>query len=166
MKLRGKYLMPVELSWLVEDKVTYSKFIGKVTMDELHMISDFGIELMEQSPNPIIHSIQDLSELQSIPMNIKDMISQARVAKPLPKVGWQIAYHIPNKPIEILGKLLNKILNMKYLIATDYAEALEVLQSLDTNLDDLSYLMPEPTTEILFHADSRVEKLPNLKKTG
>lgn len=145
--------MPVELSWLIKDKVIYTRFIGDFTLEEQMAYSRYRTNLLKQSPSATIHSIQDFTELTCFSFEIQRAIQRARKLNLPSELGNQISFGIPDESIMIIAKLLNNILQIDYYVTDTYEDALNTLQSLDAELPTLNTLVPRSTSPILCYVD-------------
>jgi hypothetical protein len=134
--------MPVKLSWYLEDRVVLVKFLGMVTVDELVDASYMGVSYIEQSIAPYVHFVHDASELIQLPRQIQPIIKAAQVSFSHPRVGWIVAYQVPDRLTSFTGNLVSQVFRVRYRIFDTKPQALAFLQTRDATLPDLASVEP------------------------
>lgn len=129
--------MPIETSWLLPDRVTYFKHSGVVTIEELAEAGERGIKMMESSPYPLIHTIQDGRDIKEFPNNVVRLSVAVRKANSHPKMGWMVTVNVGDPLLRYVVTMFVKITQQRQKFAASVPEALEFLNNADMTLPDL-----------------------------
>jgi len=137
--IRGVYI-PVEISWLVEGRISYFHYYGVVTIEEIAQAGERGIEMLEESNALLVHSIQDGRDVTEFPTNVKAMFDVSQKSIRNPKMGWLISV-LDDKPIlQYISSMVGKLTKTRQRFLPDVESTLEFLADVDTTLPDLTGL--------------------------
>ncbi|MBI5957726.1 MAG: STAS/SEC14 domain-containing protein [Chloroflexi bacterium] len=98
--------MPVEMIWLVPDKILLSRWIGNITAADINIVLD-EIRLILENADDYIHSLIDLADLGTIDPDAIYLYAQSALATH-PHRG-RIAGVNPTFESEVLADLLNRM---------------------------------------------------------
>jgi hypothetical protein len=157
-------IMPVKIGWLVENRISYFRYEGDVTVEEVAEASRIGILLLEQSDHELIHSLQDSRFQKSFPSNINVLAKTVREALAHPQMGWLISVGIDNDLIRFVATLVSKLTRTRHRVIADYDEALAFLNKADSSLPDLTNIVPPAEDAYLYNVDSN--KIGEADKTS
>jgi len=142
--------MPFTTSWYVTDRVIYEKFTGFVSFEEIAEVVRLGEEYQEKAGKNALHFIADITELQSLPLNIVQLRNIQ--LKPPPKKGMTVVVSSPNHRVNhvvtFFAKLMRTIFGLRYKMFPSIEEAYAYLQEVDSTLRDLKPTeATQPATE-------------------
>lgn len=143
--------MPVKVGWLVENRISYFKYTGDVTIEEVTEAAAIGLEFLYQSDAPLIHSIQDNSEQTSFPKEVGQLMKSVRTALSDPKMGWMMTVGLEGDVIRFVVTLVGRIARTRHRMFDTLEETVEFLQHVDTSLPDLSNIQQPEESAYLYH---------------
>lgn len=126
--------MPVNNSWIIENKVMLLKMYGDVKVEELHEGAKNSLNVLNQSTHKL-HQLIDMSETNSLPSNIAQLGEVSRPVNEHPLMGWVIMYGIKNKLIKFIITMTSHLAKSQLKVADDYESAIAVLKKLDGSLN-------------------------------
>ena len=126
--------MSAGVTWLIEDKLLLLNSWGKLNVDEMNVLDLRITDMLDNSPEPLVHGIHDHTRAESIP-SAKDLM-QIKAGKH-PRVGWLIIVGLDNKLMKFFVSATGQVLNIRLRFMDTVEEALAFLQDIDTTLPDL-----------------------------
>lgn len=129
--------MPVEVSWYLENRIGLVKFIADVTIEEIEDATQTAITMLNRSDTPFIHTLNDASELKSMPKNVRALYQASKDGYAHPRVGWIVAYSVNNAFFKFMGNTVTQLTGVRFRITPTQTDALKWLQSRDTTLPPL-----------------------------
>ena len=133
--------MGSELRWIREGQVLYSRYYGVVTMETMRAGAEAFVNFLDGADASKIHVVYDNTQQTKGPTNVMEI---RRVSKPVfehPKIGWNLVI-TPNPLNKFLTSMLMQAYNVRWRTVNSYAEAMAVLQQIDTDLPVLSIEPP------------------------
>jgi hypothetical protein len=124
--------MPVENSWYIEGRVTITRLIGNVTLEELEAGSREGTALNESGVAPI-YGLVDMTQLEHFPLQVADFRKIIQQGKS-DKLEWIVVYGIPNGIANFLATLFSQLIRTNFKVVKTEEEALEVIRRLEGGL--------------------------------
>lgn len=121
--------MPVDVTWLQDNKVILIRFSGDVTVE------DVGTANRQASPmikvgTPLVHEIVDLSRLSSFPRNIQEMKQAIEFTEHDGQLGWTVVV-ATSKLLRFLSNMLVHLFHGRFAFVGTMKEALEFLAERD-----------------------------------
>ncbi len=131
--------MPIDVSWLVEGRVTQLRFRGEVTVAELEEGSLKLLELVNdhEGDTALFHNVHDASALTKIPIQLNAINAATRDAFLHPRTGWTVAHNPQNAVQSFIGNMIGRVTQARYRIFDTRAEALAFLNYVDETLPSL-----------------------------
>lgn len=136
--------MTVRIKWLVPGAIIFEKVEGTVLIDEADEFAQQVTTLINQSDRHLVHSMVDLSDLTTLPTNIKQIAQRVTPAFKHPRMGWLVAYGQDNKLIHYIISIVTGIFKVRFRQFVTNEEAIEFLMSQDQTLP------PIPVNEMNF----------------
>ncbi|MEO0560923.1 MAG: hypothetical protein AAF125_02345 [Chloroflexota bacterium] len=131
--------MPVKIYWLVEHKVSYFKYIGDVTLEELQEAAEIGIQMLDESTDtPLVHTLQDGQAMTQFPSNLGQVAKLSRAAHTHPQMGWSISVGILEPITKFISATVSQIMRSRQRFTDTLPEALTFLNHVDATLPDLT----------------------------
>jgi hypothetical protein len=152
--------MPIHIGWLIENRVSYFRYKGDITVEELEQASQIGLDLIEQCDAPLLHTIQDNTAMTSFPNNAAVLLKTVRSSLMHPRMGWMISVSIQNKLTRQLSGLVSQITRTRHRIVETTTEAIEFLNYVDSTLPDLSSVEAPANDAMLYHISSSTNASP------
>jgi hypothetical protein len=98
--------MPIELTWMVPDKILLSRWIGTITNDDMAILMD-ELRIVLDNASGLVHTVIDLSEATSISPDVVYLYIQSQIPSH-PRRG-RIGLVGTTFQSEALADLLNRI---------------------------------------------------------
>lgn len=136
--------MTMNIRWLVEKRVIYCSFEGTLSVEQLRASSQQIIERLSQSEQKLVHILFDLSMVEGIPLQMGLIGESVRPFMTHPSTGWIIAFGTQNGMIRMISSIVSQTFRARFRFYRQRDEAIQMLQSLDTTLPDLSPLLAQP----------------------
>lgn len=126
--------MPVMLSWFIPERVVYVDLDGDVTADEIRANAAEFAALVDTSPAPLVHVLQDATDLTSLPRELKALSDAVQIGYGHPRLGWTVAFGVRNDLLRFIGGLTSRLFSIRYRIVDTQADAIEWLAQMDITL--------------------------------
>ena len=97
--------MPIELSWLIPDKILLSHWSGMVSVADLRVLIEELSIILDEAPG-LIHTVIDLSEVRAISDEVVQLYATSSPARH-PRRG-RIGVVSPSPEAAALGDLINR----------------------------------------------------------
>lgn len=125
--------MPYEIRWHTENRVIYQRCFGVLTLDEMRENNEITMQYIN-SGTPLVHNIVDMREVESFPMNLKQMGDVfKRDQETLIRLGWTVVIGLT--PImRFFATVLIQIWGARYRFVTTLEEAEDFLLDRDVTL--------------------------------
>ncbi|GEM_PF-2404494 len=127
--------MPIDTSWLLEDRVMLIEMSGDLSLDDMRQGTLYSLDALNKT-NHQIHQIIDLSQVKSLPNNIAEFAKIAQPANEHEMMGWVIVYGVQNKLIKFIATMTGHISKTQLKIVDSQAEAIDVLKRIEVLLAD------------------------------
>src|SRR5262249_44343349 len=127
-------VMPVKLSWYVENRVMMVAAQGDYTDEELIALDDQVIKYLDQSTAPLVHMVMDRQETTHIP-SIKS-VTMVKWPKH-PRYGWTLVVGSTNPFQRFVVALANNFFKGRQRNFDSLDEALDFLNHVDSTLPPL-----------------------------
>src|SRR5690348_160826 len=129
--------MTAQISWLVENHIIYWKAEGVTTIAEIKEAEAKVLQMFAQSPAALVHIIFDLQAVTAMPSLAENI--RAKFEFPLnPKCGWSILIGIKDPVQKMIVSILGGIFKSRMRLVPSKLVAMELLESVDANLPDLT----------------------------
>ena len=122
--------MPYKLSWLVEGRVILNKSWGRHNQEDIPAYDQEMLRYLDAGTAPLVHSITDISELESMPSLAS--LTQFTFTKH-PRLGWQVNYG-GKAALKVIANIAAQLFPLRYRSFSTLEEALAFLQHVDTTL--------------------------------
>jgi len=131
--------MPYQISWYVEQRVLRINIIGKIDIDEFERLHTESFSFVETSSNKV-HAIVDLSQFEALPTNLR-MLTSATSEEKSHNQGMTILV-MPNMNgvLRFLCSVVMQTLRLEYRVCETNEQAVEILNRVDPNLRELSFI--------------------------
>lgn len=129
--------MPIETYWMIEGRVSYFRYQGKITVDEIAVAAQTGIQMLESSDALLVHTLQDGREITDFPKNIGQILAVSREAQAHPQMGWGISVGLLDPATRYIAGMVYKIARTRQRFISNMDDALDFLQSIDQTLPDV-----------------------------
>lgn len=124
--------MAYEITWYLEDRITYSRFTGIVSADEIRAYNSDVIELLDSGLSPI-HAIIHHDGLVKIPANVL-LMRRLMTSLDHPSVGWLVHVSHERTPWIYAGQILTRMSMIKFRYVRTVDEAANFLYKQDQSL--------------------------------
>ncbi len=130
--------MPYKVSWLVENRIIFVKYTGKMTRADLeaYLAESFAMRDAANAalgPNgALVHTITDAMDVEGFEMNLGD-IQRMMKALRRQRVGWSI-YVSANKAETFMASLGHQFAGVRYRGFTSVRDAIGFLRQSDETL--------------------------------
>lgn len=121
--------MPVENSWLVEERILLTRMIGVVTVEEMVASAERGTALIASGIAPV-YSLVDMTELGSFPMKLGELNNVFKQPSD-EKLGWIIVYGIPNRLVSFLASTFTQLIGKQFRVVDTQEAALKTIDWLE-----------------------------------
>jgi hypothetical protein len=119
--------MPVENSWLIENRVMLTRLSGHVTIDDLVQNAREGTLMIESGIKPV-YSLVDASGIEQFPLRLNQMHAVSEQGSS-DKLDWIIIYGIPNRFISFLATTFVQVIQKRYKVVGTLDEAMAFVNS-------------------------------------
>jgi hypothetical protein len=123
--------MPVEVSWLVPQRIVYEHFTGDVTVQDLRHNSEVVAPMMAEGI-PLVHTIIDISHITSHP-GINE-IRNSTSMDTYDNEGWRILVGA-SAVAKFVGSIVLQLMKRRFRAFDTLDEALQFLADQDETLD-------------------------------
>jgi len=93
------------------------------------------LEMFDSSPHDKIHYVLDITELETLPNDIYDIVKASRPFGNHTELGWLVAYGSQNRALRLAGKLVSDILRKRVQIFDLQQEAYDFLTNLNPDFE-------------------------------
>lgn len=142
--------MPVEIGWMIPNRISYFRYVGDVTIEELTEASEIGLRLLRGASAPLVHTIQDSREMTSFPNKLGSVMKSVRESLTEPHMGWLLSVGIENDLVRFIATMVAKMTKLRHRIFVEMDDAYAFLQHVDTTLPQLSDIQLTQDVEILY----------------
>lgn len=139
--------MPIEVYWYLDKRVSYFKYSGVITVEDLQQSAEIGRQLLDSSDAPLVHSIQDSGAITEFPRNLYNVHKITNESLTHPRMGWLISTGINDQITRFVAEMLSKVTKHRQRFVITVDEALTFLNEVDASLPDLKSL-PRPTAMV------------------
>jgi hypothetical protein len=123
--------MGYEVSYLVDRRIVFIHLQGKLTMDELRVMTAESRRLSEEGI-PFVHVLSDTRELK-VDFKVSDFMELFRGLPPIPTVGWSV--HITDNALQrFFFSLISQLVHNKTRTFATVEEGIAFLQKIDDTL--------------------------------
>ncbi|MCS6834400.1 MAG: hypothetical protein NZ750_00085 [Anaerolineae bacterium] len=126
--------MPIITEWFIENKVIMTTYKGTVTTDDLVQTADDILSMIDQSNSPMVHTLVNVSEIESYPTNVVQIVNSTRKAFAHPRYGWLILFGDYNKTTIFILHMVASIMRLRVRIFPTLNETIDFLQTIDSTI--------------------------------
>ncbi len=130
--------MPIETSWIVENRLLEIKMIGHVTIQEYLQLNQEAIWILDELTHPL-NALVDSTEMIDQP-KLREM--QRAKAHTHPMAGWLVEYGLQNDLLILMSNIMGRLTGIKYRQFATRQQALEFLCSVVPELENLLKDLP------------------------
>ncbi|MGQ9907872.1 MAG: hypothetical protein ACUVS2_03450 [Candidatus Flexifilum sp.] len=122
-----------EMDWIVEGRVTYWKYWGDYTHDDLVAWDADAVDMLEHLPDDVVfcHAIYDMTEIRKM-APLRDYL--ALEARKHPKVGWTLIIGSLGPVQRFILSAATQAMQVRTRFVASLDEAIELLRSVDATL--------------------------------
>lgn len=133
--------MPHTTQWIVEKRVLYSVFHGKITAEELHLfINAVRSEIREGTP--MVHHISNSLDLERVEMSLATFKNLTGAYKMAGELGWQVDIS-RNRLNRMFVSMATQFTNVRSRGVENFDDAVEFLKRVDDTLADATWIVPD-----------------------
>jgi hypothetical protein len=125
--------MPVENSWIVEERVMLTRLIGHLTVEDMAANAQRGTIMIDSGVAPV-YSLVDASLIEHFPLKLNEMKGLTEQGSS-DKLGWIIIYGIPNRILAFLATTFVQVIGKNYKVVNTLEDALEFIRNREGTLD-------------------------------
>lgn len=129
--------MPVEIGWLVKNRVIGSYYYGDVTPEDIEQAADKIAHLINSCDTPEVHSIIDTTNIRHFPRDINILRRVTHKSLSHPRRGWLIIYGRDDTMIRVATRFTVSIFKVRLRMFAEREEAVRYLKSVDSSLADV-----------------------------
>lgn len=138
--------MSLTINWIIEKRIINFRVDGTISAEELRSGSLQLGEMLSAGEGQLVHILFDLSTAQAASMPMGAINTSVRPFMAHPQLGWMIAYGTQNSIVRMMASVVSQVFRARFRSCGDFKEAALTLQSLDTTLPDLQFLLMEEET--------------------
>jgi len=126
--------MPLQIEWLVEDKVVFAQLSGHFSIDEAKTMVLTGDNMTKESEAALIHTLIDVRKLETYPKNIVQTrnLIQSTVTKK--HFGWIVTYGHIDPLLRFFSSMVFNIFKVRVRSFETREDAIKFLKSVDKTL--------------------------------
>jgi hypothetical protein len=125
--------MPYSIAWLIPNEIIYIRYNETLSSEELYRCLMTVHEMMDSSPRPVIHVINDVGGVEEA-MPYKDSMKAVREAGPHPRTGWTINIHEKSLIVKMGTAFGSSLFKLRYRAFDTLDEAITHLKQADETL--------------------------------
>ena len=133
--------MPVEVSWLVENRVVYTRSFGVLSISQVHEAAAQSTGMMNTGIKPV-HLITNATDIERFTFNLPDIAKSFRGFPASPNMGWTLTVS-PHAMHRFFASIVVQMGSSRQRVFNTLEEAMAFLQSIDETLPPI----PFPTKE-------------------
>lgn len=130
--------MPIELQWVVAERLIHTRLNGYVAPADVTQFADQVREMMESVETPLVHNLVDLAGLERFSTNIADYMQLS--LQPAPNAGWIMIIGGNAMMRFVLNILTSRVgrqfSDVRIAYVASYAEAIEFVVARDPHLTE------------------------------
>jgi len=126
--------MPFDVAWIHPQRVTYGRFYGEITVDEVHEANQVAMERIKQGTPPVYVIVNTL-DIDKIPTSLKSMQDIVAYVRE-PNLGM-IVYISDNRLISFFNTVVSQLSNASFYTVKSMDEALALIQRMAPDLPKL-----------------------------
>lgn len=127
--------MPIEVSWLVPNRVIMARGYGMVTPEENAESDRQVIELLNTGTAPI-HVVMDVQAVEQFPLyQIDDEVKNVRRMTDHPALGWATICGTTNPMVRFMSSIVARLTGVRFRIFKTLDEGLDFLKEQDDTID-------------------------------
>ena len=124
--------MPIDISWLVSDRVVYMRSYKDVTLDETRQANAQIITMLDNG-TPLVHVIINQTELGNFPISVNEY-RNVLTAMTHESLGWIVVYGPARPMADFIAVMVARLGRLKYRKLALRAEAIQFLVQKDASL--------------------------------
>ncbi len=139
--------MPIQAGWLINGHVSYFRYSGKVTLEDLREARDIGLGFLDSAVGPLMHTIQDGADVTSFPLSIGALVEATQGIWSHERMGWTVTVSVRDPAIRFVSMMIVQIGRGRYRILPKLEEGFIFLNSIDpslVNLVNYAHSNPDP----------------------
>ncbi|HEX2622029.1 MAG TPA: hypothetical protein VHL11_17855 [Phototrophicaceae bacterium] len=125
--------MPYSVRWYIENEIVYASYSGTVTAEDLRACMTEAIDMIESSPRPLVHTINDVGDVV-VPLPVKDTMRVVREVGAHDRVGWNLTVR-EKSALARMGSFMGaSIFKMRFRAFATVDEGMSYLKQMDKTL--------------------------------
>lgn len=124
--------MPYSVDWLIEERVLFTIYEGKMPVEEFIAANKTKLSFVETSTSSRIHLVADMSQLVSVQPSVSELASTVKVLGHQ-KVDWILGIGMSQMQ-GLMLKMLGYVFRKRIYAASTKDDALNFLYSVDNTL--------------------------------
>jgi hypothetical protein len=124
--------MPVEVSWLVENRVVYSRSFGILSVSQVHEAAAQSTQMMDTGTK-FVHLIANATDVEKFSFSLADIARSFRGFPTSPNMGWTLTVS-SNTMHRFFASIVVQMGSSRQRVFNTLEEAIAFLQSVDETL--------------------------------
>jgi hypothetical protein len=125
--------MPYSIAWLIPNEIIYIRFGETTSSEELYQCLMTVHTMMDSSPRPMIHVINDVGDVK-VAMPYQESMKAVREAGPNARAGWTINIREKSLLVKMGTAFGSSLFKMRYRAFDSLDEAVSHLKQADETL--------------------------------
>lgn len=121
--------MSYRLSWLVDNRLLYTKIWNEYTLDELVQVEEEG-KILIRNGTPLVHLLIDFRLMTEYPSNLREIVARSSVFRE-PNAGWVVVL-TNNRMVQFLTSIVAGVSQARFRAFDSWDSALKFLVSIDS----------------------------------
>lgn len=127
--------MPVDLGWLLEDRVMMVRFAGVVSDEDMDALDAFLIDNLDRSQQPFVHFVIDTRAI-TVQTSMKKALWMK--GNRHPRRGWLVTVGaLKHAPSRFIVGAMTTMFKVRHRDVETPKDAIDILQRMDPNLPEL-----------------------------
>ncbi len=127
--------MPIQLQWLVQDRVIFGEYSGVITADEFRQAMSQTMTMIESSTMPLVHVIVDNTHVDEYPKSIPVLHDATKDLFSHPRYGWLLVYGQTDRLSSFFLQVITSLFKVRFRMMQSRADAVAFLQHVDVSIE-------------------------------
>ena len=136
--------MSIEISWHIQNKLTYLKIIGIIELDDMRSAMQQLPSYFDESDEQLVHNLLDVRFGENVVKSLKDRIEVIRPVLEHPKCGWVVLVGQTNPVANFLASTSAQIFKARFRSFKTAEEGVAFLEQVIPDIDYIPALEAEP----------------------
>lgn len=130
----AKDQMPIQLSWVVPEKLIHQQLLENITTEEAIQRAEDALQMMSASTAATVHILSDLTYTTHIPMSLRFLTEAVRPLAQHPKMGYVIVLGNQSAIMSAVAVTVSQLSRTRYKSVHSIEEAVTYLRLVDTEM--------------------------------